>query len=325
MYYNTVMQESFSTILNRHEADDRRQANEERLIKAAIKREFANGKEISETADRLKISVKDFIEGKISDFPVIPVRQSDGFYVKKHTESQIPYYHSHKFYELIYVHRGKCLQRFKDGSALCLTAGQCLLLLPNAVHLIEKSKSSDVILKFVIPCNLFDETGGKVLGNRLSGATIFFDYVSENAEFAMLKLLQEQYGNVQFRDLIIQSYLTIIFSELVNSQKCDIAIETMLEGYFEENIKTASLSEFAARQNYNVNYVSRLIKNRTEKSFSELLSLFRINRAKKLLTESALTIEDIAFAVGYSNASGFYKKFFSALGMKPSDYRNILK
>lgn len=99
----------------------------------------------------------------------------------------------------------------------------------------------------------------------------------------------------------------------------------MLNDYFENNIKTASLSEFAATQNYNVNYISRLIKNRTGRSFSELLSLYRINRAKQLLTESNLTIEDIAFEVGYSNTSGLYKQFFSMIGMKPSEYRNILK
>lgn len=319
------MNDTFSTILNKHEADDSRQANIEELITAAIKKEFANGKEILDTAELLSISVKDFMSGKITDSPIIPIRQSDEFYIKKHTESQVPYFHSHKFYELIYVHRGKCLQQFKDGSKFCLPQGQCLLLSPNVIHKIEKSKRSDIILKFVIPCSLFKQTGGKVLSERLSETTILFDNVSETAEFAILKLLQEQSCNTQFKDLIIQSYLTIIFTELVNTHNHDIAIETMLNDYFENNIKTASLSEFAATQNYNVNYISRLIKNRTGRSFSELLSLYRINRAKQLLTESNLTIEDIAFEVGYSNTSGLYKQFFSILGMKPSEYRNILK
>ena len=101
--------------------------------------------------------------------------------------------------------------------------------------------------------------------------------MSETAEFAILKLLQEQSCDAQFKDLIIQSYLTIIFTELVNMQKYDIAIETMLNDYFDKNIKTASLSELAATQNYNTYYISRLIKNRTGKSFSEgLRSIGRI-------------------------------------------------
>lgn len=319
------MNNTFFTILNKHEADDNRQANAEELITAAIEREFANGKEILHTAKSLSISVKDFMQGKITDFPIIPVRQSDEFYIKKHTESQVPYYHCHRFYELIYVNRGKCLQQFRDGSELCLTKGQCLLICPNAVHKIEKSNRSDIILKFVIPCNIFKQTGGKVISNRLSESTILFVTVSETAEFAMLKLLQEQFRNVQFKDLIVQSYLAIIFTELVNSQKNDIALQALLNDYFDKNMKTATLAEFAATQNYNANYISRLIKIGTGKSFSELLSLYRINRAKQLLTESNLTIEDIAFEVGYSNTSGLYKQFFSILGMKPSEYRNTLK
>lgn len=319
------MNNTFSTILNKHETDDNRQANIEEFITAAIEKEFANGKEILDTAGLLSISVKDFMSGKITDFPIIPIRQSDEFYIKKHTESQVPYFHSHKFYELIYVHRGKCIQQFKDGSKLCLNKGQCVLLFPNAIHKIEKSKRSDIILKFVIPCSLFKQTGSKILSDRLFETTILFENVSETAEFAILKLLQEQSCNAKFKDLIFQSYLTIIFTELVNMQRHDIAIETMLNDYFDKNIKTASLSEFATTQNYNANYISRLIKSRTGKSFSELLSLYRINRAKHLLTESNLTIEDIAFEVGYSNTSGLYKQFFSILGMKPSEYRNILK
>lgn len=318
------MNDTFSTILNMHEADDNKQANIEELMTAAIEKEFANGKEILDTAGLLSISVQDFMSGKIIDFPIIPIRQSDEFYIKKHTESQVPYFHSHKFYELIYVHWGKCLQQFKDGSKICLTKGQCLLLCPNAIHKIEKSKRSDIILKFVIPCSLFKQTGGRVLSDRLFETTILFENISETAEFSILKLLQEQSCNAQFKDLIIQSYLTIIFTELVNMQKHDIAIETILNDYFDKNIKAASLAEFAASQNYNANYISRLIKNRTGKSFSELLSLYRINRAKQLLTTN-LTIENIAFEVGYSNTSGLYKQFFSILGMKPSEYRNILK
>ena len=185
---------------------------------AAIDKEFANGKEILDTAELLCISVKDFIVGRITDFPIIPVRQSDEFYIKKHTESQVPYFHSHKFYELIYVHRGKCLQQFKDGSKLCLIKGQCLLICPNAIHKIEKSKRSDIILKFVIPFSLFKQTGNKILSDRFSATVILFEKVTEIAEFAILKLLQEQSCDAQFKDLIIQSYLTIIFTELVNMQ-----------------------------------------------------------------------------------------------------------
>ena len=318
------MVKTFSAILDLHEHDDKRQAEKEALIITAIKKEFANGKAILKLAQSLSLSVQDLIEGKISGFPIIPIRQSDKFYIKKHTLSQTPYFHSHEFYELIYVHRGQCEQSFKDGTKIHLTQRQCLLIPPGAVHLIEKCNPNDIILKLVIPCSIFEDTASKILGG-MPDKVIMFDNVSATAEFAVLKLLEEELRVYEYKDLVTNSYLTIIFSQLAGCGSNGIAITTLLSSYFEKNVKTASLSEFAKMRNYNPDYASRLIKNQTGKSFSHLLSSYRIELAKRLLTDSALSIEDIAEEVGYSNASGLYKQFFLLLGMTPSAYRKLLK
>lgn len=42
----------------------------------------------------------------------VPVRKCSSFYISKHTMSQVPYFHNHDFYELIYVMQGKCTQWF---------------------------------------------------------------------------------------------------------------------------------------------------------------------------------------------------------------------
>lgn len=319
------MTDTFATILNKHEKSDKTQISEDSLFISAIKREFANSEEILKAANARSITAQDFISGKVANLPVIPVRQTDDFYIKKHTKSQVPYFHSHQFYELIYVHKGKCMQQFKNGFKLYMTEKQCSLISPNAVHLIEKNKTLDIVLKLIIPCDLFEQTAGKVLSNKVLEDMIVFDNLSETAEFAILKLLEEEQRENAFKSLILHSYLTIIFTELVNSKKSDIALEMLLNNYFEDNIKTASLSDFATLQNYNANYVSRLIKNKTGKSFSDLLSIYRIDLAKRLLIDSSMTLEDIANEIGYSNTSGLYKQFFSLLGMKPSEYRKLFK
>ncbi len=199
------MNDTFLTILNKHESDDKRQVDTEKLFLAAIKNEFANSKEIFEAVKQLNLSVGDFLSGRIKEFPILPIRQSDIFYIKKHTVSQIPYFHSHTFYELIYVHRGKCIQHFKDGTELLLTAGKCILILPSCVHKIEKCNRSDIILKFVIPINIFDSTGGKIIEDCAYQSKVLFVNVTETAEFAILKLLQEQSSNNKFKNLLIQS------------------------------------------------------------------------------------------------------------------------
>lgn len=319
------MDNTFKAILNKHEFEDEAQTSKDSLFLSAIKKEFVNSEEILNAINSTHISIRDFLLGKVTTLPIVPIRNSDDFYIKKHTQYQVPYFHSHNFYELIYVRKGHCLQKLSDGVELHLSEKQCSIIPPDTAHSIEKCRQTDIILKMVIPRKIIAQLGKAILKDLISNEVRVFTDVSETAEIAIFKLLKEQYCTNKFKDLLLQSYLTILFAELVNSSKSHIVWETLLYRYFEKNIKTASLEDFAAIQNYNQNYVSRLIKNLTGKSFSELLCNYRINRAKELLIESSLSVEEIAFIVGYSNASSLYKQFFATLGMKPSEYRKLYK
>lgn len=317
------MNKTFSTILDKHESDDKALLNTELFIKTVLQ-DYANGEEIIKYAMQTSMTVEDFISKNYYDIPIVPIRQSNKFYIKKHTQIQIPYYHSHLFYELIYVHKGSCIQQLKDRQ-LNMTKGDCVLLSPGAAHLIKNCGKSDIILKAVIPKDIFDETGGAILGDIGEDSVIVFDKVNENAEFAILKLLEYQAHTSPHSHLIAKCYLTILFAELTSRHTEDIVAKQMLDDYFSQNIKTASLSQFASQCNYNVNYASRYIKDKTGKTFSQLLTLYRFERAKSLLSNTDMPIEEIANEIGYCNASGFYKSFFSLCGMTPSQYRNTLK
>ena len=74
--------------------------------------------------DILKLSVKD-----------TPVRVSSGVSIRKHTLCQIPYYHTHDFYELIYVYQGNAGQYLPgEKSALEMRAGDICLLTPGKIQ-----------------------------------------------------------------------------------------------------------------------------------------------------------------------------------------------
>lgn len=319
------MIDTFSAIYNKHETEDTKQMGETALFIAALKKEFTNSEEILDAATALSVGVQDFILGKVRDFPVIPVRNSEVFYIKKHTQSQVPYFHRHNFYEVLYVRKGKCLQKLDNGAELLLREKQCAVLSPETVHKIGKCGVSDIILKMVIPCKVYSETGGAVFGDTLTEGVKVFENLSETAEFAVLKLLDEQYKDNKFKNILIQSYLTIFFAEIAGHAKQDVALETELYRYFDCNVKTANISKFAAACGYNADYVSRLIKLKTGRSFSDLLSRYRINRAKELLLGGGMSVEDIAFEVGYSNASGLYKQFFAICGIRPAEYRKLFR
>ena len=94
--------------------------------------------------DILKLSVKD-----------TPVRVSSGVSIRKHTLCQIPYYHTHDFYELIYVYQGNAGQYLPGGeSALEMRAGDICFLTPGKIHAMLPSETDDIILKMILPRQL---------------------------------------------------------------------------------------------------------------------------------------------------------------------------
>lgn len=82
-----------------------------------------------------------------------------------------------------------------------------------------------------------------------------------------------------------------------------------------------SLQSVCGIYNYHPNYISRQFSQKMGCSFTEYLRRCRIQHAAKLLTETELPIQEIAYGVGYDNALYFSRIFRSEMGVSPSAYR----
>lgn len=71
--------------------------------------------------------------------------------------------------------------------------------------------------------------------------------------------------------------------------------------------------------------LQRLYKQITGKSIFEDLIAFRIEKAKQLLSETALSLTEIASACGYTSESYFMRQFKQINGLTPSQYREQMK
>lgn len=80
-----------------------------------------------------------------------------------------------------------------------------------------------------------------------------------------------------------------------------------------------SLRDMSDTFGLSADYISSMIKRETGSAFKEYLTLLRISEARRLLAEdSTLTVNDVAFKVGYRKASNFSKKFKELTGVLPS-------
>ncbi len=83
-----------------------------------------------------------------------------------------------------------------------------------------------------------------------------------------------------------------------------------------------SITKFVKNIGLERSYFYRIFKMYTGKSLEKYLISYRIQQAKILLCDSAMSIDSIAFMVGYENYVAFYKSFKNVVGKSPSDYRN---
>lgn len=95
-------------------------------------------------------------------------------------------------------------------------------------------------------------------------------------------------------------------------------IMAYIQAHFSEDI---SLNIVAEAVYLHPAYISRLIKERTGKTFSALVTDLRIEKAIALLENSHLRVYEIAEQSGFSNLKYFYKVFKELTGKSPSDYR----
>ncbi len=91
-----------------------------------------------------------------------------------------------------------------------------------------------------------------------------------------------------------------------------------LDTHYAEEI---SLRKMAALYYLNASYFSVSFKNVTGKNFNEYLTELRIEKAKKLLSNSDRKVNQVAHAVGYEDCSYFGKTFRKLTGMTPAEYQ----
>lgn len=90
---------------------------------------------------------------------------------------------------------------------------------------------------------------------------------------------------------------------------------------YTENITLTGLAE---KYSISVSYLSELLKEHLQLSFSEYISSKRIQKAKELLADDSLSIEQIAEQTGYNDYFYFTKVFKKNTGISPSKYRKNL-
>ena len=119
--------------------------------------------------------------------------------------------------------------------------------------------------------------------------------------------------------------LVVAVNHLLDSRTVEtVQDERYLEmlNYIQANYQTVTLKDMADEFHLSEPYISKYIKDKSGKTFGDLVTNAKMKKAKTLLRNSNMTVEAIAYAAGYQNVEHFDRQFKKIYQVTPLEYRN---
>ena len=122
--------------------------------------------------------------------------------------------------------------------------------------------------------------------------------------------------------------LCVCVNKLPDIKKNDNLRDERLVGminFMQANYQTVTLEDMAEQFHLSVPYLSKFIHEKSGKTFGEQVTNIRMKKARTLLKNGNMTVENIAAAVGYPSVEHFSRTFKKLYDMSPVEYRNSEK
>ena len=192
-------------------------------------------------------------------------------------------------------------------------------LIGELFQVIDRSASfSNDIPDFFRKCVMVDMLTIVISSMNQSGikfkdySDLYFEtlYFCQNCPYS-----EKKESIIKNTEKLLAFYEQEILNKIVNPAQIKSIIE---ESYCQPDFSIAILAD---KFEVSIAYMSYFIKKELDQNFSNYLWTLRLKKAKELLQNSDMTIDEISIAVGYLNTSSFRRKFKQEIGITPSQYR----
>ncbi|MBE6960210.1 MAG: helix-turn-helix domain-containing protein [Ruminococcaceae bacterium] len=250
--------------------------------------------------------------------------------------------HTHDYVEVVYVCAGQTTH-IVNGRKIVLEPGDLLFMSQSATHEVCRADAEDLAINFIILPSFFDTSltaiGEKetplrrflvdcLCGQNTGGGYLHFAVsdvkpIQNLLESLLWTLLQETPNKRKVSQMtmaLLFLQLTGHTETLLNDNQEDAAVIQALQ-YIETNYVHGSFAELTKQLHYDASWLSREIKRKTGKTYTQLIQEKRLAQAAFLLKNTDRNVADISVAVGYENISYFHRIFADAYGKSPRSYR----
>ncbi len=231
--------------------------------------------------------------------------------------------HLHNNTEIVYVKSG-CLTVKMDGERYDVKSGEAVIVLPHRIH------------------EYINESGNSVCGAIFSNdfIPIFFEKIGDDLpENPVYKVSDRALWTEKLLTIKHKDYLSIasfLYEALGDAEKNITWAKKktgngdLIQGainFISDNFRDdITLCDMAKKLGYNEKYLSYTLHTVTNMNFRRLLSSYRINFAKELISKNVkkVSMVDVALQSGFSSLASFNRNFKEVEGISPSEYRKNL-
>lgn len=246
--------------------------------------------------------------------------------------------HRHDYIEMSYGINGT-VNHFLNSKQINLRADNFVIFSNNTTHSTKQTEINDMAINFNLTNEyvkrLISELNNediKVYINDICFVKEDFLFIKNpSQDFKMLMdtliyyLVNNKYDIVEIKSFIDFTIKNFFVSSYRNSTIMHITdehdIQHKLIAYVKNNFAVANLEEFAEICGYSYSECSKLVKKIMNKNFKDVVRLYRLEIAAKLLKDSSYSITKVSRYIGYENINYFYKVFTEEYGCSPSKYR----
>ena len=150
---------------------------------------------------------------------------------------------------------------------------------------------------------------------------------SKAASYVEITCNGRKYWGVGIHNDIIQSSIDALIAAVnqIDSirDRSEIKDERInkIMNYIQTHYQTVTLDDLSEEMFLSKPYISKYIKDKLGVTFGDIVKNIRLNKARALLKNGNMKIENVAESVGYQNVEHFNRLFKKKCGMTPVQYR----
>jgi AraC-like DNA-binding protein len=129
----------------------------------------------------------------------------------------------------------------------------------------------------------------------------------------------------------LESAISDFYEQIIETTKAQRGQKTgnlvsLIEKYIREHYtQDLGLEQIADEIGVSVKYVSRVFKDKTGENLTDYINEVRIEKAKEMLVQTDLRVNDIAEKIGIHSRTTFLRVFKKVEGISPNEYRTLHK